>query len=47
MIAPANVHDTKLLAATLDSIVAERPEPADEAPQNLSLDKAFDNPTGR
>lgn len=47
MIAPANVHDTKLLAATLDSIVVERPEPTDEAPQNLSLDKAFDNPTGR
>jgi putative transposase len=47
VIAPANVHDTKLLAETLDSIVVERPEPTDEAPQNLSLDKAFDNPTGR
>lgn len=47
MIAPANVHDTKLLAETLGSIVVERPEPTDEAPQNLSLDKAFDNPTGR
>lgn len=47
MIAGANVHDTKLLAETLDSIVVERPEPTDEVPQNLSLDKAYDNPTGR
>jgi len=36
-----------MLAETLDSIVVERPKPTDEAPQNLSLDKAFDNPTGR
>lgn len=47
MIAPANVHDTKLLAETLDSIVVERPEPTEEAPQNLCLDKGYDNPTGR
>ena len=47
MIAPANVHDTKLLARTLDSIVVERPEPTDETPQNLCLDKGYDNPTGR
>jgi len=46
-IAGANVHDTKMLGDTLDAIVVERPQPTDEAPQNLSLDKAFDNPTGR
>ena len=39
--------DTKMLAETLDAIVVERPQPTDEAPQNLSLDEAFDNPTGR
>jgi putative transposase len=46
VIAGANVHDTKLLAATLDAIVLERPEPTDAAPQHLCLDKAYDNPTG-
>ncbi len=44
--AGANVHDTKLLAATLAAVVLERPEPAEEAPQHLCLDKAYDNPTG-
>jgi putative transposase len=47
VIAPANVHDTKLLAETLDAIVVERPEPTEDAPQNLCLDKGYDNPTGR
>ncbi len=47
MIAGANVHDTKLLEATLDAIVVERPAPTEERPQNLCLDKAYDNPTGR
>jgi putative transposase len=41
----ANVHDTKLLAATIDAIVIERPDP-EKLPQNLCLDKAYDNPTG-
>jgi putative transposase len=45
-IAGANVHDTKLLAKTLDTIVVERPEPTAEAPQHLCLDKGYDNPTG-
>jgi putative transposase len=45
-IAGANVHDTKLLAKTLDTIVVERPEPTVEAPQHLCLDKGYDNPTG-
>jgi putative transposase len=46
VIAGANVHDTKLLAATLDAIVVDRPEPTEEAPQHLCLDKGYDNPTG-
>lgn len=41
----ANVHDTKLLAATIEAVVVERPDPA-EVPQHLCLDKAYDNPTG-
>jgi len=43
----ANRHDTKLLDATLAAVVVERPQPTPEAPQNLSLDKGYDNPTGR
>lgn len=46
VIAGANVHDTKLLAATLEMIVVERPAPTAAAPQNLCLDKGYDNPTG-
>jgi putative transposase len=45
-IAGANVHDTKLLAATLEAIVVERPLPTEEKPQHLCLDKGYDNPTG-
>ncbi len=47
VIAGANVHDTKLLEATIAAIVVERPEVTEEKPQNLCLDKAYDNPTGR
>jgi len=46
VVAGANVHDTKLLAQTLDAIVVERPQPTKDAPQHLSLDKGYDNPTG-
>ncbi len=46
MIAPANVHDTKLLEATIEAIVVERPQPTEEQPQHLCLDKGYDNPTG-
>ena len=42
VVAGANVHDTKLLRLTLESIVVRRPEGA----QNLCLDKGYDNPTG-
>jgi putative transposase len=41
----ANVHDTKLLEATIDAIVVKRPDP-DRLVQHLCLDKAYDNPTG-
>ena len=45
-IAGANVHDTKLLAATLGASVVERPQPTEEYPQHLCLDKGNDNPAG-
>ena len=47
VVAGANVHDTKLLALTLDSIVVERPDSLDRGMQHLCLDKGYDNPTGR
>ena len=43
VVAGANVHDTKLLALTLEGIVVERPA---DAIENLCLDKGYDNPTG-
>jgi len=46
VIAGANVHDTKLLEATLEAIVVDRPDPSDDSPQHLCLDKGYDNPTG-
>jgi putative transposase len=46
VIAGANVHDTKLLEETIKAIVVDRPKPTEEEPQNLCLDKAYDNPTG-
>ena len=47
VVAGANVHDAKLLEATLDAIVTERPQPTEEEPQHLCLDKGYDNPSGR
>jgi len=41
----ANVHDTKLLERTIDAVVVPRPDP-EVLPQNLCLDKGYDNPTG-
>ena len=38
----ANRHDMKLLRPTLDSLVVERPEPTDEQPQGMCLDKGYD-----
>ena len=47
VVAGANVHDAKLLEATLDAIVVERPQPTEEEPQHPCLDKGYDNPSGR
>ena len=44
--AGANSHDTKLLAATLEAIVVDRPLPTAERPPPLCLDQGDDNPTG-
>lgn len=46
IIAGANVHDTKLLDATVASIIVERPNPTPEQPQHVCLDKGYDHPTG-
>jgi|TARA_B100000809_G_C14981612_1_gene474727 putative transposase len=46
VIAGANVHDTKLLAATLESMVLFPPPPLPGESQHLCLDKGYDNPTG-
>lgn len=40
-VGPANRHEVKLLAATLDGIVVERPGPSEQARQNLCLDKGY------
>ena len=45
-IAGANVHDPKWLAATLEAMVVERPQPTAEEPPPLCLDKGDDHPTG-
>ena len=42
VVAGANVPDFKLLAARLEAIVIERPEPSEESPQHLCLDKGYD-----
>ena len=47
VVAGANVHDAKLLDATLEAIIIGRPEPTSETPQHLCLDKGYDNPSGR
>jgi len=43
VLAPANVNDHKLLEETIEAIVVERPQPTEEEPQNLCLDKGYDN----
>ena len=47
VIAGANVRDDKLLAQTLDEVVVGRPEPTEEAPQRLCLDKGYDSKGSR
>jgi transposase len=39
----ANRHDKKLVEATLESIPVERPEPTEEKPQGMCLDKGYDD----
>ena len=46
VIEAANVPDQKVLRATIEAVVVERPEPTEEEPQHLCLDKGYDNPTG-
>jgi hypothetical protein len=40
----ANRHDLKLAESTLEAIVIDGPQPAEEAPQNLCLDKGLNYP---
>jgi putative transposase len=41
-VAGANRHDMKLVRATLDTIVVERPAPTEEEPQGLCMDAGYD-----
>lgn len=47
VIAGANAPDFKLLEATLDTVVVERPSPTEQAPQHLCLDKGYDKEPAR
>lgn len=38
----ANRHDMKLVRATLESLIGARPEPTEDAPQGMCLDKGYD-----
>jgi hypothetical protein len=42
VVAGASRHDMKLVRATLEQIVMERPQPSAEEPQGLCLDKGYD-----
>jgi putative transposase len=42
MIAGANRHDMKLVRPTIESIIVEHPEPTQEQPQGMCLDKGYD-----
>ncbi len=44
VLAGANIPDARLLAATIEAIVVERPKP--DRPRHLCLDKGYDNKTG-
>lgn len=43
----ANTHDIKLLEATLDQIVVQRPKPSAQSTQNLCLDAGYTGSKGR
>ena len=38
----ANRNDFKLMGVTIESIAVERPEPTDDTPQGMCLDKGYD-----
>jgi putative transposase len=38
----ANRHDMKLVRATVESLVVERPAPTEDHPQGMCLDKGYD-----
>ncbi len=42
-VAGANGHDMKLVEATLEPIIVERPEPTEQRPQHLCLDEGYDD----
>jgi putative transposase len=42
IVAGANRHDMKLLAATWDAAALERPAPGEEAPHQVCLDQGYD-----
>ena len=42
VVAGANRTDMKLVRATLESIIVERPEPTPDQPQGVCLDKGYD-----
>ncbi len=41
-VAGANRNDMKLVNATIEGIVVERPEPTEEKKQNMCMDKGYD-----
>ena len=41
-VAGANRHDMKLVRATVENIVVQRPEPTPQHPQGMCLDKGYD-----
>lgn len=47
IVAAANVNDDQLLLQTLEAMVVERPRTPQRRRQHLSLDKAYDTPTGK
>jgi transposase len=46
VVAGANVPDARLLTATIEAVVLERPPVEDGWPQHLCLDKGYDNEAG-
>jgi len=46
VVAGANIPDDRLLEATIEALVLERPEPEPDWAQHRALDAGFDTPTG-